>query len=155
MSPKEECLGEKEEAAESQRQIILLMKPIDILRNKPARTKAPALDALDRGVKYEIKFTSMERERDDGQCKASVVYTYTISDGKTTTHAEVILSDEGLEIIEQRGKDPKTAAWMSLARVLKEGRDPFETSIILRIPFGHAEHFSKHGNYQSLSAITD
>jgi hypothetical protein len=63
-----------------------------------------------RGVKYKTKFTSVERKQDDGECKGSVVYTFTISDGITTTHAEVMLSDEGLEIIEQRGKDPKTAS---------------------------------------------
>jgi hypothetical protein len=106
-------------------------------------------------VRYEVKFTNVDREPDDGQREVYVVYTFAISDGRTTTQAEVILPEEGLEMIKQRGKDPKTAAWMSLERVLKEGHDPFETPITLRIPFGHAEHFSKHGNYQSLPTIAD
>jgi hypothetical protein len=92
-------------------------------------------------------------EQDNEQREVYVVYTFTISRGKTTTQAEVILPEEELAMIKQREKDPKTAAWMSLERVLKEGRDPFETPIILRIPFGHAEHFSKHGNYQSLPTL--
>jgi hypothetical protein len=97
----------------------------------------------------------VEREQDDGECKASVVYTFTISDGITTTRAEVMFTDEGLEIIEQRGKDPKTAARIALERVLKEGYEPFETPIVVQIPYGHAECFSRYGNYQSLPPLTD
>jgi len=104
-------------------------------------------------VRFKIRFTNVGSEQDNEHREVYMVYTFTISRGKTATQAEVILPEEGLEMIKQREKDPKTAAWMSLERVLKGGRDPFETPIILRIPFGYAEHFSKYGNYQSLPTL--
>lgn len=103
---------------------------------------------------YEIEFVNLARERTDGHEKASVIYTFSITNGVTKTHANAILTHGGAEIIEQRGKDPKTAAKIALDRLLKSGRDPFETQIFLHIPHGHAEYFSEHGNYDSLPVLT-
>jgi hypothetical protein len=84
-----------------------------------------------------------------------VVYTFTISNGLVNTHGDVVLSDGGVEIIEQRGKDPKTAARIALERLLKQGRDPFESQISLSVPYGHAEYFSKNGNYEALPTLIE
>src|ERR1700722_16045690 len=98
------------------------------------------------GMEYSVNFVNMDRELADGHHRASVVYTFTISNGLANTHGDVVLTDGGVEIIEQRGKDPKTAARIALERLLKQGRDPFETQILLSIPYGHAEYFAKNGN---------
>jgi hypothetical protein len=106
-------------------------------------------------MEYEINFLNMCTELVDGHYKANVVYTFTISNGLVNTHGDVALTYGGVEIIEQRGKDPKTAARIALERLLKQGRDPFESQIFLRVPHGHAEHFSKNGNYEALPTLTE
>jgi len=83
------------------------------------------------------------------------VFTFTISNGLVTAHSDVVLTDGGMEIIEERGKDPKTAARIALERLLKQGRDPFETQIFLNVPYGHAEYFSKNGDYEALPTLTE
>src|SRR6266404_4773591 len=87
------------------------------------------------GMEYNINFLHEDRELAGGHYKASVVYTFTISNGLVNTHGDVVLTDGGVEIIEQRGKDPKTAARIALERLLKQGRDHFETQILLNVPY--------------------
>ena len=60
-----------------------------------------------------------------------------------------------IHIIEQRGKDPQTAAKIVLERLLKQGRDPFEAQILLTVPYGHAEYFARFGNYETLPTLAD
>ena len=76
-------------------------------------------------------------------------------DKKFQKRADVVLTEAGAEIIEQGGKDPKSAARIALHRLLKSGRDPFASQISLQIPYGHAAHFSRYGNYDSLPVLTD
>jgi len=109
-------------------------------------------------MEYSINFLHEDKELADGHYKlykASVIYTFTISNGLANTHGDVVLTDGGVEIIEQRGKDPKTAARIALERLLKRGRDPFKTQIFLNVPYGHAEYFSKNGNYEALPTLTE
>jgi len=106
-------------------------------------------------MEYSINFVNMDRELPDGHYRASVVFTFTISNGLVNTHGDVVLTDGGMEIIEERGKDPKTAARIALERLLKQGRDPFETQIFLNVPYGHAEYFSKNGDYEALPTLTE
>jgi hypothetical protein len=106
-------------------------------------------------MEYRINLVKVDRELADGHYKASVVYTFTISNGLANTHGDVVLTEGGVEIIEQRGKDPKTAARIALERLLRQGRDPFETQISLSVPYGHAEYFSKNGNYEALPRLTE
>ncbi len=109
-------------------------------------------------MEYSIDFLHDDKELADGHYKhykASVVYTFTISNGLANTHGDVVLTDGGVEIIEQRGKDPKTAARIVLERFLKQGQDPFEAQILLRVPYGHADYFSKNGNYEALPTLTE
>jgi len=106
-------------------------------------------------MEYSINFVNMDRELSDGHYRASVVFTFTISNGLVNTHGDVLLTDGGMEIIEQRGKDPKTAARIALERLLKQGRDPFETQIFLNVPYGHAEYFSKNGDYEAVPTVTE
>ena len=112
-------------------------------------------DRWGSGMEYSINFVNMDRELSDGHYRASVVFTFTISNGLVNTHGDVVLTDGGMEIIEQRGKDPKTAARIPLERLLKQGRDPFETQIFLNVPYGHAEYFSKNGDYEALPTLTE
>ena len=112
-------------------------------------------DRWGSGMEYSINFVNMDRELSDGHYRASVVFTFTISNGLVNTHGDVVLTDGGMEIIEQRGKDPKTAARIALERLLKQGRDPFETQIFLNVPYGHAEYFSKNGDYEALPTLTE
>jgi hypothetical protein len=106
-------------------------------------------------MRYNIDLLNVERDSAAGQYKATVVYTFTISNGLTETHGNVVLTEGGVDIIDQRGKDPRTAARIALERLLKQGRDPFETQIFLSVPFGHAEYFSKNGNYEGLPTLTE
>jgi hypothetical protein len=106
-------------------------------------------------MEYDINLVNVDRELAEGHYRASVIYTFTISNGLANTHGDVVLTEGGVEIIEQRGKDPKTAARIALERLLKQGRDPFETQILLRVPHGHAEYFSKNGNYEALPTLTE
>src|SRR6266851_7583409 len=108
----------------------------------------------DSDMEYDINLVNVDRELAEGHYKASVVYTFTISNGVANTHGAVVLTDGGVEIIEQRGKDPQTAARIALERLLKRGRDPFTTQILLNVPYGHADYFSKNGNYEALPTLT-
>jgi hypothetical protein len=67
----------------------------------------------------------------------------------------MILSPIRTTYLEQKGKDPQTAAKIVLERLLKKGRDPFETQILLTVPYGHAEHFARFGNYETLPTLAD
>jgi hypothetical protein len=106
-------------------------------------------------VEYTINLENVEEETSEGHYRASVIYRFAISSGSATTHADIVLTEAGIDIIEKKGKDPKTAARIALERLLKAGRDPFERRIFIRIPFGHAEHFARFGNYESLPTLTD
>jgi hypothetical protein len=99
---------------------------------------------------YTIELTSVEREREGEHHKASIVYSFNISNGFTKTHGIVVLTEAGAGVIEQAGKDAQIAAEAALKKLLSEGRDPFETQIFLMVPYGHAEYFAKHGNYGTL-----
>src|SRR5260370_8041546 len=105
-------------------------------------------------MEYSINFVNMDRGLSDGHYRASVVFTFTISNGLVNTHGDVVLTDGGMEIIEQRGKDPKPAARIALERLLKQGRDPFETQMLLNVPYAHAQYFSNTGNHQPLPTLT-
>ncbi len=106
-------------------------------------------------MEYSIDVENVKREMVDQHYKASVVYRFTISNGLAKTHADVVLGEAGVEIIEQKGKDPQTAAKIVLERLLKQGRDPFETQILLTVPYGHAEYFARFGNYETLPTLAD
>ena len=106
-------------------------------------------------MEYSIDLMKVDRELAGGQYKASVVYSFTISNGVANTHGDVVLTEGGVEIIEQRGKDPKTAARIALERFLKQQQHPIATQILLRIPYGHADYFSKNGNYEALPTLTE
>ena len=106
-------------------------------------------------MEYSIDAVDVKREMAD-QYKANVVYTFTISNGFAKTHGDVVLTEAGAAaIIEQKGKDPQTAAKIVLQRLLKQGRDPFESQILLTVPYGHAEHFARFGNYETLPTLAD
>jgi len=107
------------------------------------------------GVTYGIDFVNEDRELADGHHRASLVYTYRISNGFANTHGDVVLTNGSADIIEQTGKDPRTAARMALEGLLKQGRDPFESQIFLRVPYGYAEYFSENGSYEPLPALTE
>ena len=101
---------------------------------------------------YEVTFLEIAGTQDSADPKA-VVYRFEILDGPRRTRAEVALALGGVGIIERGGKDPKSAASIALHRLLKAGRDPFESLIFLQIPYGHAAHFSRYGNYNSLPVL--
>ena len=105
-------------------------------------------------MEYSIDVENVKRDVAD-QYKASVVYTFTISNGLAKAHADVVLTEAGVNIIEEKGKDPQTAAKIVLERLLKKGRDPFETQILLTVPYGHAEYFARFGNYETLPTLAD
>lgn len=102
---------------------------------------------------YEVTFLEITGAQDNRGPKAAIAYQFEISDGSRTTRADVVLTYAGAEIIEQGGKDPKSAANIALHRLLKSGRDPFASQISLQIPYGHAAYFSKYGNYGSLPVL--
>lgn len=104
---------------------------------------------------YDVDFLRVEREITEGQYKASVIFRFAISNGLSNTYGDVLMTDGGVDIIEQRGKDPGAAARIALERLLRNGRDPFQSVILLKIPFGHAAHFAKYGNYETLPILTD
>jgi hypothetical protein len=89
----------------------------------------------------------MSRERECGRSKASVTYTFKISEGADKTCAEVMLTDGGFEVIEEGGQDPKAAAVSALERILSTGYDPLKTLPFLRIPYSHAKYFSRYGKF--------
>lgn len=102
---------------------------------------------------YEVTFLEIAGPEEKTGPKAFVVCGFEILDGPRKTRADVILTYAGVEIIEQGGKDPKSAASIALQRLLRSGRDPFESRISLQIPYGHAAHFSRYGNFDSLPVL--
>jgi hypothetical protein len=107
-------------------------------------------------MEYSISLENVEREVAGGHRKASITYTFKISNGFVKTYGDVVLTEAGADIIELMGKDPKTAAKVALERFLQHGQDdPFEAEILLIVPLGYAEYFSKNGNYEALPVLTD
>jgi hypothetical protein len=106
-------------------------------------------------MEYTVNLENVEEKTAEGHYRASVIYRFAISSGSAATHGDIALTEAGIEVIEENGKDPKTAARIALERLLKAGRDPFERRIFVRIPFGHAEHFARFGNYETLPTLTD
>ena len=106
-------------------------------------------------MQYEIALAGVQRETVDGAYQPGIIYTFMIASGLSTAYCDVLLTNGGFEIIEQKGKDPETAARIALERLLSGGRDPFVGSIHIKIPFGHAAHFAKYANYESLPILTD
>ncbi len=98
-------------------------------------------------VKFAIALVSRSRERAFANYKASATYTFAISDGPVKTHAEVVMTDGGSEVIQQKGKDAKEAARLALERLLVTGFDPFEAPIFLQIPYQQAEFFAKYSSF--------
>ncbi|MGB7436806.1 MAG: hypothetical protein WBR26_26605 [Candidatus Acidiferrum sp.] len=98
-------------------------------------------------MKFDIALVGSNRERAYAKYKASATFTFAISSGPVKTHAEVILTDDSLEVIQQQGKDARAAARLALERLLITGCDPFEDSIFVQIPYRQAEFFSKFGNF--------
>ena len=118
-----------------------------------------ALDIIRWGqmgfMEYSVSLVNVEKQAANGPHRAYVVYTFAISNEVAKTNGDVVITETGVNIIEQKGKDPQTAAKIALERLLKKGRDPFETQILLSIPFGHAEYFSRNGNYEALPTLTE
>jgi hypothetical protein len=106
-------------------------------------------------MEYSIDLVNEGREAANGPHRAYVVYRFVISNGSANAFGDVLLPEGGVDVIEQKGKDPKTAAKIALERLLKRGRDPFETQILLSVPFGLAEYFSRNGNYEALPTLTE
>jgi len=97
---------------------------------------------------YDVSFMEIAGARDNTGPKASIIFRFEVSMDQKSTRADVVLTEAG-------GKDPKSAASIALHRLLKSGRDPFASQISLQIPYGHAAHFSRYGNYDSLPVLTD
>jgi hypothetical protein len=106
-------------------------------------------------MEYSINLVNVEKEAANGPHRAYVVYRFAISNGSANALGDVLLPEGGVNVIEQKGKDPQTAAKIALERLLKSGRDPFETQILLSVPIGHAEYFSRNGNYEALPVLTE
>jgi len=96
-----------------------------------------------QGMEYSINFVNMARELPDGHYRANVVFTFTISNGLVNTHGDVVLTDGGMEIIEQRGKDRDSRENRFGKGSSNKDETHFETQIFLNVPYGHAEYFSK------------
>jgi hypothetical protein len=97
--------------------------------------------------KFDISIVGLNREPAYANFRASATYTFSISDGFVRTHADVIFSDGGFEIIEQKGKSAEIAARVALERLLVAGCNPFEDQIFIQIPYRQAEFFSKYGSF--------
>lgn len=102
---------------------------------------------------YEVTLLEVAETQDNTGSKTAVTYRFEILEGAKSSRADVVLTYSGMEIIERGGKDPKSAASIALHRLLRAGRDPFEFPILLQIPYGHAAHFSRYGNYDSLPVL--
>jgi hypothetical protein len=105
-------------------------------------------------MKYDITLINSEKEEMERKHWATLVYKFSISNGSANTYGDVVLTEGGVDIIEKNGRDPQTAAKIALERFLMQRREPFETPIVLRIPYGHAEYFSRFGNYGTLPTLT-
>ena len=97
--------------------------------------------------RFQIALVGWNRERAFAKYPAAAIYTFAVRNGAVKTHAEVILTDDGLEIIERKGKDARAAARLALERLLVTGCNPFEGPIFLQVPYRQAEYFSKFGNF--------
>jgi hypothetical protein len=97
--------------------------------------------------RFQIALLGWNREKAYAKYRAAATYTFAVSDGPVKTHAEVVLTDGGFEIIEREGKDARAAARLALERLLRNGCDPFEGAICLQVPYREAEYFSKFGNF--------
>jgi hypothetical protein len=106
-------------------------------------------------MEYDIKLVNVEKEEAVRKHWATVAYKFSISNGSANTYGDVVLTEGGVNIIEKNGRDPQTAAKVALERFLRQLREPFETQIVLRIPYGHAEYFSRYGNYETLPTLTN
>jgi hypothetical protein len=106
-------------------------------------------------MQYEIALAGVQREIALGAFTANIIYKFRIASSLSTAYCDVIMTNGGVEVIEQRGRDPETAARIVLERFLRDGRDPFAGSIRIKIPFGHAAHFARYGNYESLPVLSD
>ena len=104
---------------------------------------------------YEVTFLEIAGAQDKTDPNVSVIFRFEVFNGLEKTHADVALTQRGLEIIEKGGKDPTSAARIVLDRLLRSGRDPFESHIFLQVPYGHAAYFSKNGNYNALPVLSD
>jgi hypothetical protein len=106
-------------------------------------------------MKFDIALVSLNREKAFASQKASATYTFAISNGNVKAHAEVILVEGGSEVIERKGKDSKVAARLALERLLVNGSNPFESPLFVRIPYQHAEYFSRYGNFHQSFRLPD
>jgi hypothetical protein len=104
-------------------------------------------------VAYQVTFLEIAGPQECTGPKAFIVYRFEILDGPKKTRADVVFTYAGVEIIEQEGKDLNSAASIALQRLLRSGRDPFMSQIFLQIPYGHAAHFSRYGNFDSLPVL--
>ncbi len=105
-------------------------------------------------MQYEIALARVQREIAVSSSHASITYKFRISHHSSTAYADVRIPEGGVSAIVQSGKDPETAARIALERLLKDGRDPFAGFIRVTVPFGHAVHFARFGNYESLPILT-
>jgi hypothetical protein len=65
---------------------------------------------------YEIEFLGSDKEQTEGKYKASVVYMFSVTDGVLPkTHAAVMLTDGGVDIIEKRGQSLLASATITSA----------------------------------------
>ena len=98
-------------------------------------------------MRFDIALVSSNRDRAYAKFKASATFTFAISKGTAKTHAEVVVADGSLEIIEGKGKAAKAAARLALEKLLTRGCNPFQDPILLCIPYPQAEYFSKFGTF--------
>lgn len=105
------------------------------------------LEKTRKELDLDIKFVGIDRERGTKMLSASLTCNFTICEGSTNTHAEVIFADGGFEIIEKQGKSGKAAARMALERLLNCGCNPFEIPLFVRISLPHAQYFALHGDF--------
>src|ERR1700687_381197 len=65
-------------------------------------------------MEYSVNLVNVDRELAGWHYKASVGYTFKISNGLANTHGDVVLTDGGVDIIEQRAKtrrQPQESPW--------------------------------------------
>jgi hypothetical protein len=93
-------------------------------------------------MQYEIALADVKRVIPHGSFTTSILFEFRIAHGLSTAYVDVLMSDTAVDAIEQKGKDPETAARVALERRLKDGRNPFVGLIRITIPFGHAAHFA-------------
>jgi hypothetical protein len=98
-----------------------------------------------------ITLVSVTRENAVRGPQASATYIFCIDERFSKTRAEVMLINGGFAVIDKRGKDSKQAARLALERALERaivsGCNPFQSPIFLRVPYRHAEYFSRFGEF--------